>query len=135
MAVYDGGFVLYNRLKEDLELISVDFEDENRLQFLMSPLRVFDGVILKSGNVLRHEESFDFLIPPPPSKQFIVRKVEIRVATDKEKLGELIWVVWRGSAFRTCNKSANSRKASIRLKRPLRGGCPPWPFEIYEVND
>lgn len=130
MAVYDGGFVLYNRLKEDLELISVDFEDENRLQFLMSPLRVFDGVILKSGNVLRHEESFDFLSPPSFSKQFVVRKVEIRVATDHEKLGELVLVVWRGSSCYARNASTNSRKASIRLVRPRCGGCRPWPFEV-----
>ena len=129
-AVYDGGFVLYNNLKEDLELVSVNLEDENLLQFSMSHLKVFDGMILKSGSKLCHKESFGFLSPPPSSKQFIVRKVDIKIATNHEKLGDIVLVVWRGNSFYSSNKNDNSRGAFIRLKRPLRGGCPPYPFEV-----
>ena len=129
-AVYNGGFVLYNNLKEDLELVSVNLEDENLLQFSMSPLEVFDGVILKSGSRLCHKERFGFLSPPPSSKQFIVRKVDIKIAINHEKLGDIVLVVWRGNSYYSCNKNDNSRGAFIRLKRPQRGGCPPYPFEV-----
>jgi hypothetical protein len=129
-AIYNGGFVLYNNLKEDLELVSANLEDENLLQYSMSPLEVFDEVILKSGSRLCHKESFGFLSPPPSSKQFIVRKVDIKIATNHEKLGDIVLVVWGGNSCYTCNKNDNSRGAFIRLKRPLRGGCPPFPFEI-----
>ena len=129
-ANYRADFVLYNNLKEDLELVSVNLEDENLLQFSMSPLKVFDGVILKSGSRLCHEESFGFLSPPLSSKQFIVRKVDINIASNHEKVGDIILVVWSRNSCYSLNKSYNSRGAFIRLKRPLRGGCPPWPFEV-----
>jgi len=129
-AIYDGGFVLYNHLKEDLELVSVNLEDENLLQFSMSSLKVFNGVILKGGSKLCHKESFGFLSPPPSSKEFIVRKVDIKLANNQEKLGDIVLVVGFGTSYYSCNTKANSRGASIRLKRPLRGGCPPWPFEV-----
>lgn len=97
----------------------------------MSPLKVFDGVILKSGSKLCHKDSFGFLPPPPSSKKFIVRKVDIKFANNQEKLGDIVLVVGFGrSSCYLCNTNANSRGASIRLKRPLRGGCPPWPIEV-----
>ena len=129
-AVYDGRFVLYNNLKEDLELVSVNLEDQNLLQYSMSPLEVFDEVILKSGSRLCHKESFGFLSPPPSSKQFIVRKVDIKIANNHEKIGDIVLVVWRGNSYNSCNKNDNSRGAFIRLKRPQRGGCTPYPFEV-----
>ena len=129
-ANYRADFVLYNNLKEDLELVSVNLEDENLLQFSMSPLKVFDGVILKSGSRLCHEESFGFLSPPLSSKQFIVRKVDINIASDHEKIGDIILVVWSRNSCYSLNKNDNSKGAFIRLKRPLRGGCRPWPFEV-----
>lgn len=129
-AVYDGNFVLYNHLKEDLELVSVNLEDENLLQFSMSPLKVFDGVLLKSGSKLCHKESFGFLSPPPSSKEFIVRKVDIKFANNQEKLEDIVLVVWIGRSCYLCKSNANSIGASIRLKHPLRGGCRPWPFEV-----
>ena len=129
-ANYRADFVLYNNLKEDLELVSVNPEDENLSQFSMSPLKVFDGVILKSGSRLCHEESFGFLSPPLSSKQFIVRKVDINIASDHEKIGDIILVVWSRNSCYSLNKNDNSKGAFIRLKRPLRGGCRPWPFEV-----
>ena len=129
-ANYRADFVLYNNLKEDLELVSVNPEDENLLQFSMSPLKVFDGVILKSGSRLCHIESFGFLSPPLSSKQFIVRKVDINIASDHEKIGDIILVVWSRNSCYSLNKNDNSKGAFIRLKRPLRGGCRPWPFEV-----
>ena len=129
-AVYDAGFVLYNNLKEDLELVSVNLEDGKVLQFLVSPLKVFDGVILKSGEILHHRESFEFLSPPPSSEEFIVRIVDIRSSKDHEKLGYIFLVVRCGHSCYSGKTSTNSRGASIRLKRPLRGGCPPYPFEV-----
>lgn len=129
-ANYRADFVLYNNLKEDLELVSVNPEDENLLQFSMSPLKVFDGVILKSGSRLCHIESFGFLSPPLSSKQFIVRKVDINIASNHEKVGDIILVVWSRNSCYSLNKSYNSRGAFIRMKRPLRGGCRPWPFEV-----
>ena len=129
-ANYRADFVLYNNLKEDLELVSVNLEDENLLQFSMSPLKVFDGVILKSGSRLCHEESFGFLSPPLSSKQFIVRKVDINIASNHEKVGDIILVVWSRNSCYSLNKNDNSKGAFIRVKRPLRGGCRPWPFEV-----
>ena len=129
-ANYRADFVLYNNLKEDLELVSVNPEDENLLQFSMSPLKVFDGVILKSGSRLCHIESFGFLSPPLSSKQFIVRKVDINIASNHEKVGDIILVVWPRNSCYSLNKSDNSKGAFIRVKHPLRGGCRPWPFEV-----
>ena len=105
-------------------------EDENLSQFSMSPLKVFDGVILKSGSRLCHIESFGFLSPPLSSKQFIVRKVDINIASNHEKVGDIILVVWSRNSCYSLNKSDNSKGAFIRVKRPLRGGCRPWPFEV-----
>ena len=129
-AVYDADFVLCNNLKEDLELVSVNLEDGNVLHFSVSPLKVFDGVVLKSGEIFHHRESFEFLSQPPSLGEFIVRKVDIRSSEDHEKLGDIVLVVRFGYSCYSCNTSTNSKGASIRLKRPLRGGCRPWPFEV-----